>query len=145
MGTNRKFRYLLSGLKCIFHLLKSPGVPHAATEDIEYREWIIPKGTIMFPNLTALSKSKDRYPNPETFEPRRHLGDHLDASASALHTDWMQRDHFHYGFGRRLCQGIYVAESSLYITISRILWGFNIQKYPGTLLNMNDKIGKLVL
>ncbi len=97
------------------------GVPHAVTEDIVYNAQLIPKGTILFPNLVSLSKDKIRYPHPEVFEPQRHIGDSLDASASALHADWMQRDHFHYGFGRRLCQGIFVAESSLYIAIARIL------------------------
>ena len=84
----------------------------------------------------------DRYPNPELFEPRRHLTDDLDASASALHPDWKKRDHFHYGFGRRLCQGIFVAESSLYITIARVLWAFNIQRQPGCPLDMGNKIGR---
>ena len=54
----------------------------------------------------------------------------------------MHRDHFHYGFGRRLCQGIFVAESSLYITIARVLWGFDIQQKPGYSLSMEDKNGK---
>jgi Cytochrome P450 len=127
----------------IWHHAKSRiGVPHATTEDIVFRELYIPKGTILFPNLTSLSSDRDRYIEPELFEPRRHIKDDLDASASALHPDWMQRDHFHYGFGRRLCQGIFVAESSLYITIVRVLWGFNIDRKPGCSLDMNEKIGK---
>jgi cytochrome P450 len=127
----------------IYHHAKSQtGVPHATTEDIIFRELSLPKGTILFPNLTSLSRDKDRYIDPELFEPRRHIGDDLDASASALHSDWMQRDHFHYGFGRRLCQGIFVAESSLYITISRVLWGFNIERRPEYRLDMSEKIGK---
>jgi len=39
-----------------------------------------------------------------------------------------QRDHFSYGAGRRVCPGIHVAEKSLYLNISRIVWGFNISK-----------------
>ncbi|KAK4203561.1 cytochrome P450 [Triangularia verruculosa] len=120
------------------------GVPHATTENITYRNWHIPKGTIIFPNLTTLSENPDRYLEPEKFEPRRHIADNLDASASALNPDWTQRDHFHYGFGRRLCQGIFVAESSLYISIARILWAFDIQQVPGCSLDMSSKIGGLV-
>jgi hypothetical protein len=42
--------------------------------------------------------------------------------------DPYERDHFTYGAGRRACPGIHVAERSLYINISRVLWGFNISK-----------------
>ena len=105
----------------------------------------IPKGTILFPNLASLSHDRKRYAEPELFEPLRHIKDDLESPASALHPDWMQRDHFHYGFGRRLCQGIFVAESSLYITIARVLWGFNIDPKPGCSLDMSQKIGRVSL
>lgn len=118
-----------------------PGIPHATTKDDTYNGRTIPKGTIVFPNLTALSRDTERYPNPDVFDPQRFHGDLLDASASALHPDHMKRDHFHYGFGRRLCQGIFVAEASLYIVISRVLWGFNIKAKPGHVLDMDAKIG----
>lgn len=42
-----------------------------------------------------------------------------------------ERDHFTYGAGRRACPGVHVAERSLYINISRVLWGFNISKKKG--------------
>ncbi|KAM3065666.1 hypothetical protein ACMFMG_011373 [Clarireedia jacksonii] len=78
------------------------------------------------------------------FEPERFWGDELDASASALHTDYMKRDHFHYGFGRRLCQGIFVAEASLFIVVSRLLWGFDIKPIEGKKLDMDAKTKGLV-
>lgn len=31
-----------------------------------------------------------------------------------------------FGWGRRFCQGSYVAEASLFVAISRIVWGFNL-------------------
>jgi len=36
------------------------------------------------------------------------------------------RDHLTYGGGRRICGGIHVAERSLFLVLSRLLWGFNI-------------------
>jgi hypothetical protein len=41
------------------------------------------------------------------------------------------RDHFSYGAGRRVCPGVHVAERSLFINISRVLWGFKILKKVG--------------
>ncbi|KAL8749184.1 MAG: hypothetical protein Q9199_007842 [Rusavskia elegans] len=117
------------------------GIPHAATQGDVYDGQLIPKGTIVSPKLTALSRSKKQYSDPDVFESNRFRGDLFDASASALAPDYLKRDHFHYGFGRRLCQGIFVAEASLYIDIVRVLWGFNIKAKPGHELNMDAKIG----
>lgn len=122
----------------------SLGIPHATTKADVYEGLTIPDGTIVFPNLTALSRDSDRYDKPDKFLPERFLGDDLDASASALHPDYKKRDHFHYGFGRRLCQGIFVAEASLFIVVSRTLWGFDIKPMAGELpLNMDAKISKI--
>lgn len=115
------------------------GVPHTATKEDVYEGKTIPKGTIVFPNGTALSNDVERYPNPEAFEPDRFKGDGLTAAVSALHKDHLQRDHFHYGFGRRMCPGVHVAEASLFIVISRLLWGFDIKSKPGHHLDMKDK------
>ncbi|KFX91307.1 hypothetical protein V490_05975 [Pseudogymnoascus sp. VKM F-3557] len=123
----------------------SLGIPHATSKSDVIDGRAIPNGTIVFPNLTALSRDSDRYQDPDTFEPKRFLGDDLDASSSALHPDYMKRDHFHYGFGRRLCQGIFVAEASLYIVVSRVLWGFDITPTKGAKpLDMDSKMAGLV-
>jgi cytochrome P450 len=121
-------------------------VPHATSDSDVYQKQYIPKGTIVFPNLTTLNRDPERYDDPEDFKPERFLGDDLNASASANHPDFRRRDHFHYGFGRRLCQGIFVAEASLYIVISRVLWGFDISTEKGAPpLDLNDKIGQYTI
>lgn len=124
----------------MYHTYVLLGIPHATTEKAMYAGYVLPKGTIILPNLVSLNRDEDRYNNAEVFEPRRFLGDPLDASSSALQADYMRRDHFHYGFGRRLCQGIFMAESSLFISISRILWAFDVKQLPGQTLNMSEKI-----
>lgn len=122
------------------------GIPHATSKADVYEGVTVPQDTIIFPNLTALSRDSDRYEEPDQFLPERFLEDHLDASASALHPDYRKRDHFHYGFGRRLCQGIFVAEASLFIVVSRTLWGFDISPLEGEApLDMAAKIGSIPL
>lgn len=124
----------------------SLGVPHATSDADTYRGQTVPKGTVVFPNLTYLSRDPVRYDDPDAFKPERFLGDNLHANASANHPDFRHRDHFHYGFGRRLCQGIFVAEASLYIVIARVLWAFDISKADdGLPLDLGDKIGKKFL
>lgn len=120
----------------------SLGIPHATTQDDIYEGKLIPKGTVCFPSFTALSHDPERYPNPEIFDPDRFKDDNIGSAASALSTDYMKRDHIHYGFGRRLCPGILIAEASLFIYMSRVLWGFDIKAKPGYPLDMSDKISK---
>ncbi|KAK3331310.1 cytochrome P450 [Apodospora peruviana] len=121
-------------------------VPHATSdEDTTDQGWRIPKGTVVFPNVTAIHKDPDVYSDPEKFAPERFLGHDLSAVASAKHPDFRQRDHCHYGFGRRLCQGIFVAEASLFIVVSRVLWAFEISPDPSQLpLDLGDKVAGLV-
>lgn len=68
-----------------------------------------------------------RYPNPQLFDPSRFEGNHLTANESATHSDASQRDHFAFGAGCRLCPGIHVAERTLFLSISRLVWGFRIE------------------
>ncbi|KAL7928621.1 cytochrome P450 [Trichoderma chlorosporum] len=118
------------------------GIPHAATEEVTYNGLIIPKG-ILLPNNNALSRDPERYDNPDAFEPERFLGDDLDAFTSAKQSDFLKRDHVNYGFGRRLCQGIHLAENSIYMQVSRLLWAFNVATMPGEPpLNLLERDGK---
>ncbi|KAI0435980.1 cytochrome P450 [Xylaria telfairii] len=119
------------------------GIPHAASqEDLDLG---VPKGTIVFPNIPALNRDPEVYENPDSFYPERFLGDELDASASANQPDFRRRDHCHYGFGRRVCQGIFVAEASLYIIFARIIWAFDISTELGAPpLELNDKTSGLI-
>ena len=61
----------------------------------------------------------------------------VDLSQSALLGDAIQRDHFHYGFGRRFCPGVHVAETSLFISIACILWAFIVERLSDSNLDMD--------
>lgn len=119
-------------------------IPHATTKTEIYEGRIVPDGTIIFSNLTAFSRDCGRYDKPDKFLPERFLNDNLDASASALQSDYKKRNHFHYEFDRRLCQKIFVAEISLFIVVSRTLWEFDIKPLESELpLDMDAKISKI--
>ncbi|KAI0763838.1 CyP450 monooxygenase [Trametes elegans] len=96
------------------------GLVRAAIEDDEYHGFHIPKGTILFPNLWAFSRDPDVYPNPEAFNPERFLKHgQLDPDVRDPYT-------FIFGYGRRICPGRYLADSSLFLTCACILHAFNI-------------------
>lgn len=79
----------------------------------------------------AIHMNPKLYENPETFDPERFLKRPLSAAEYINSNDALERDHFSYGAGRRVCPGVHVAERSLYINIVRTLWGFNITKPVG--------------
>ncbi|KEZ39155.1 hypothetical protein SAPIO_CDS10562 [Scedosporium apiospermum] len=83
------------------------GVPHAALKDD-----------------TAIHMDPERSPNPRVFNPDRFKDDHTTLYQSAI-GDTKKRDNFVFGAGRRLCQGIHIAERSLFLGVSRLLWAFN--------------------
>lgn len=101
-------------------------VPHAVTQDDEYMGYFIPKGAGVMNNVWAIHMDPKRYPNPRAFNPDRYQDDHQSLGDAAANPDARERDVFTFGAGRRICPGIHVAERSLFLGISRILWAFNI-------------------
>jgi len=111
-----------------FRPVAAQGFPHATSKDDEYRGYIIPAGTTVFANHYSVHFDKKRHPNPHLFQPERWMDPkwNMSAAESAAQRDPERRDHFAYGVGRRICPGIYVAENSLFLLVSRVLWGFDI-------------------
>ncbi|KAI0699911.1 CyP450 monooxygenase [Cerioporus squamosus] len=95
-------------------------LPHYTVEDIEYRGYFIPKGTILSPQTWACMHDPAVYPEPERFLPDRFLHDgKLDAEVRDP-TDFV------FGYGRRVCPGKYFAETALFINMATILHVFDI-------------------
>jgi cytochrome P450 len=101
-------------------------VPHAVTQDDEYKGYFIPKGAGVLNNVWGIHMDPKRHPNPRTFNPDRYHEDRQSFSDAAANPDPSKRDVFTFGAGRRICPGIHVAERSLFLGISRILWAFDI-------------------
>lgn len=47
-----------------------------------------------------------RFKNPRAFDPSRYEGDKQTSAEAAMNSDPSQRDHFVFGAGRRVCQGM---------------------------------------
>ncbi|KAF1845289.1 cytochrome P450 [Cucurbitaria berberidis CBS 394.84] len=107
------------------------GVPHAVIRDDEYMGYKIPKGAGVMWNVWAIHNDPKRHPDPRRFEPARYANDHQTAAEAANNSNAAKRDHFVFGAGRRLCQGMHIAERSLFLAIARLLWAFDFHTARG--------------
>lgn len=60
----------------------------------------------------------ETYSDPMSFKPERFLGDAPETDPNDMA----------FGFGRRVCAGKFLADSSIYLTIAQSLAVFNVEK-----------------
>ncbi|KAL7787173.1 cytochrome P450 [Trichoderma ceciliae] len=104
------------------------GVPHAVTQDDSYLGYRIPKDAGLILNVWAIHNDPKRHPDPRRYNPARWAGDSQNSAQAAVNPDPTKRDHFVFGAGRRLCQGMHIADRSLFLAISRTLWAFDLKR-----------------
>jgi fumagillin biosynthesis cytochrome P450 monooxygenase len=95
----------------------SMGMPHVADEDDEYAGYRIPKGALLIPAVWWYGNDPTVYRDPEIFDPERFLSPRNEPAPD-----------FAFGFGRRVCPGRHLAESSLFVTIAQTLAVFEVRK-----------------
>ncbi|KAF4910983.1 Cytochrome P450 monooxygenase yanC [Colletotrichum fructicola] len=103
------------------------GSPHYTTADIFYKDYFIPKNTVVAIPQYVLHYSSEKWDNPEAFDPSRYLSYPEKAGFYAAQGDAKGRDHFDFGGGRRICPGMHLAENSLFVTLAKVLWAFKIE------------------
>ncbi|KAL2167285.1 hypothetical protein VTG60DRAFT_1444 [Thermothelomyces hinnuleus] len=114
-------------------------VPHAVTQDDWYEGYLIPKNAGVVNNVWAIHMDPVRHPEPRRFNPDRYKDDYQSLADAAANPDASKRDQFTFGAGRRICPGIHVAERSLFLGVSRMLWAFDIS--PAT----DERTGKPII
>lgn len=103
------------------------GVPHMNTVDDEVDGYHIPAGSIILGNMWAMQHDPTAYDHPEQFRPERFENSkHKSAFESSTEADAADRDHYIFGWGRRICPGMHLAEASVLLLTARMLWAFDI-------------------
>ncbi|EAU86925.2 cytochrome P450 [Coprinopsis cinerea okayama7 len=90
-------------------------LPHKLTEDDVYRGMYIPKGSLIFANIWAMTRDERIFPDPETFNPERYLN--MDPETKKK----QDPRNFIFGFGRRLCPGNHIVDASLWLLVVRMM------------------------
>jgi len=106
-----------------WHSVAPLGVPHAALEDTIVNDYLIPKGSIIIANLWNMLNDPETYPAPATFDPTRHIASPPQREPRTIC----------FGFGRRVCPGKELAETSLFLCVATTLATFDIERGAGAL------------
>ncbi|KAH9892379.1 cytochrome P450 [Xylariomycetidae sp. FL2044] len=111
-----------------WHPVTAGGVPHESTRDDVYEGYALEAGTVVHANQWAIHREAALYPDPERFDPARWLEPGYPTYAEPLSRFPNLQNYSCFGFGRRICPGMNIAERSLHILTARILWAFEFAK-----------------
>jgi cytochrome P450 len=111
------------------------GLPHQLTKDDVYKlngeSYFLPAGTNVHPVQWSIHREEARYPDPDSFRPERWLEAGWPTYKEPLEQFPNLQNYSSFGFGRRICPGLNIAERSLYIGIAMIAWGCEISQKIG--------------
>ncbi|GBE86411.1 O-methylsterigmatocystin oxidoreductase [Sparassis crispa] len=100
------------------------GVPHRLIEDDVYEGYVFPKGTIFIPNIWKFLHDSNTYADPLAFKPERFMPSENKKPEKDPRV-------LAFGFGRRVCPGIQLADISVFLSIAMTLAVFEISKADG--------------
>ncbi|XP_004700350.1 cytochrome P450 2D14 isoform X1 [Echinops telfairi] len=98
-------------------------LPHMTTCDTEVQGFIIPKGTMLFLNLSSVLKDESFWEKPFRFHPEHFL----DAQGRYV----KQEAFMPFSAGRRTCLGEPLARMELFLFFTRLLQRFSFSVPPG--------------
>ncbi|KAI0521821.1 cytochrome protein [Xylaria bambusicola] len=101
-----------------WHSVGPLGVPHASSAEDIVNGYRIPKGSIIVSNIWWYTHDPSVYTDPYIFNPERFMGPNPQSDPVP----------YTFGYGRRICPGRFIADSSVWLTIVRSLAVFNISK-----------------
>ncbi|KAI0295334.1 cytochrome P450 [Multifurca ochricompacta] len=105
-----------------WHPVSPLSFAHRVIEDNIYEGHFIPAGSTLIPNVWAIMRDPITFPKPDRFDPERWLVKEQPPSSDAV-----------FGYGRRICQGRFMARDSIWAAIVNVLATFDISPVKGDL------------
>ncbi|XP_077147712.1 cytochrome P450 2A10-like [Ranitomeya variabilis] len=108
-------------------------MPHATTQDVNFRGYLLPKGIQVIPLLTSVLYDKDHFEKADEFYPEHFL----DSSGN-----FVRKEAFiPFSAGKRSCAGESLAKMELYMFFTRLLQNFTFKAPPGAALDLTPAVG----
>ncbi|KAG8445790.1 hypothetical protein GDO86_010540 [Hymenochirus boettgeri] len=108
-------------------------LPRSTTQDLTFRGYFLPKGTVVIPLLTSVLNDKDQFERPDEFYPQHFL----DSEGN-----FVKKEAFiPFSAGERSCTGENLAKIEIFLFFTRLLQNFTFQVPPGTKLDLTSGIG----
>ncbi|KAG1781056.1 cytochrome P450 [Suillus placidus] len=104
-----------------WNVVAPTGIIHCASEDDIHDGYYIPKGSLITPNIWFMLNDPRTYANPSQFKPERFLDNGGKDPELEPRT-------ICFGFGRRICPGLHLADASVWISTAMSLAVFDISK-----------------
>ncbi|XP_069830129.1 cytochrome P450 2C5-like [Dendropsophus ebraccatus] len=107
--------------------------PHATTEDVIFRGYMIPKGTHVFAILSSVLRDKNYFEKPDEFYPEHFLSSqgHFVKNEAFLP----------FSAGKRRCAGEILGKAELFIFFTKLLQNFTFQAPPGIEVDLTPVVG----
>ncbi|KAF5192794.1 Cytochrome p450 [Thalictrum thalictroides] len=111
-------------------------VPHEAMEDCTVSGYHVPAGTRLIANLYKIQRDPRIWSNPCEFQPERFLTTHANVDVRGQHFELIP-----FGSGRRSCPGTSFALQTVYLSLARLLQGFEFLTPQDAPVDMTESPG----
>ncbi|OSX58687.1 hypothetical protein POSPLADRAFT_1153345 [Postia placenta MAD-698-R-SB12] len=108
------------------------GLPHRLQEDDTYERYTLPAGSMIVTNIWAMGRDPSLYSEPDEFLPERFQEVDAEKAASQDPRKYV------FGFGRRICPGRFLADSSIWLLAANLLATMDIRR-------ARDSVGREVV
>ncbi|XP_072496119.1 cytochrome P450 2C23-like isoform X1 [Notamacropus eugenii] len=102
-----------------FITLKPFNFPHALNQDIQLHQYVIPKGTTIFPMIFPVLHDSKEFHNPDQFDPHHFL----EKNGKFKKSDYFMP----FSIGKRSCLGEGLARMMLFLFFTTLLQNFTLK------------------
>ncbi|XP_077147770.1 cytochrome P450 2C14-like [Ranitomeya variabilis] len=108
-------------------------LPHATSEDVTFRGYFLPKGTVVFPLLHSVLRDKAYFEKPDEFYPEHFL----DSKGNFKKNEAF----IPFSIGKRSCAGETLAKMELFLFFATLLQHLTFKPTPGARLDLSPALG----
>lgn len=115
-----------------FRAIAPLSIPREATEDTVYKDYFIPKGSVVIPNIGAVHMDPIFWEQPEEFRPERFFKS--DGSSLVPKPERV----IPFSVGKRMCPGETLATVEIFLYLTTILQKFTVMPPLGRRVNLES-------